>query len=114
MDTPSGPASDMPLHLWVLDPPPLPRNRLTCAIRLIMTIPQFVVLVFVDIAVFFGVIAGWFVALFTRRLPSGLREFVAGVLRWHLRVEGYFFLFLATYPPVRLDGGGGNAGPLCH
>jgi hypothetical protein len=68
-----------------------------------MTIPQFFVLVFVDIAVFFGVIAGWFVALFTGRLPRGLREFVAGVLRWHLRVEGYFFFVTDSYPPFSLD-----------
>lgn len=100
-----GPRSEpsaVPLHLWVLDPPPSPRNRLTCAIRLIMVIPQYVVLAFVGIAAFFAVIAAWFVALVSGRLTGGLREFIAGVLRWNLRVQGYFFFLTDTYPPYSL------------
>ncbi len=101
----SGPPSTpsaIPLHLWVLDPPPSPRNRLTCAIRLIMVIPQSIVLLFVDVAVFFAVIAAWFVALFSGRLAGGLREFIAGALRWNLRVQGYFFFLTDVYPPYSL------------
>jgi hypothetical protein len=93
----------MPLHLWVLDPPPSPRNRLTCAIRLLMVIPQFVVLIFVNIAVFFVVVVAWFAALFSGRVPDGLREFIAGVLRWDLRVQGYFYFLTDTYPPYGLE-----------
>ena len=102
----SGPpptSSAMPLHLWVLDPPPSPRNRLTCAIRLIMVIPQFVVLFFLGIAVFIAVIAAWFMALVNGRLTGGLREFIAGVLRWNLRVQGYFFFLTDNYPPYSLN-----------
>jgi hypothetical protein len=101
----SGPPSTpsaMPLHLWVLDPPPSPRNRLTCAIRLIMVVPQAIVLCFVDIGAFFAVIAAWFVALFSGRLTGGLREFIAGALRWNLRVQGYLFFLTDTYPPFTL------------
>jgi hypothetical protein len=96
--TPSG----MPLHLWVLDPPPSPRDRLTCAIRLIMVIPQILDLFFVNIAAFFAIIAAWFVALFTGRLAGGLREFIVGVLRWNFRVQSYFFFLTDTYPPYSL------------
>ena len=101
----SGPPSaprGVPLHLWVLDPPPSPRNRLTCAVRLVMVIPQAIVLLFVNIAAFFAVIAAWFVALVSGRLAGGLREFIAGVLRWNLRVQGYFFFLSDTYPPYSL------------
>jgi Domain of unknown function (DUF4389) len=98
---PSGPGA-LPLHLWVLDPPPLPRNRVTCAIRLIMVIPQAIVLIFVNIAVFFAVIGAWFVALVNARLAGGLREFIAGVLRWNVRVQSYFFFLTDTYPPYSL------------
>lgn len=101
----SGPLSTpgaMPVHLWVLDPPPLPRNRLTCALRLLMVIPQGIVLFFVNIAAFFAVIAAWFVALLSGRLTGGHREFIAGVLRWNLRVQGYFFFLTDTYPPYSL------------
>ena len=100
----SGPStpSAMPLHLWVLDPPPSPRNRLTCAVRLIMVIPQAIVLCLVNIGAFFAVIAAWFVALFSGRLAGGLREFIAGALRWNVRVQGYFFFLTDTYPPYSL------------
>jgi Domain of unknown function (DUF4389) len=94
--------SAMPLHLWVLDPPPSPRDRFTCAIRLIMVIPQAIVLFFVEIAAFFAVIAAWFVALVTGRLTDGLRDFIAGTLRWSLRVEGYLFFLTDKYPPYSL------------
>ena len=93
----------MPLHLWVLDPPPSPRNRLTCAIRLIWAIPQLFVLLFLNIVAFFAVIAAWFVALFTGRLDGPLREFIAGVLRWNIRVEGYFYFLTDAYPAFSLD-----------
>ena len=92
----------MPLYLWVLDPPPSPRNRLTCAIRLIMVIPQVIVLFLVGIAAFFAIVAGWFAALFTGRLPDGLRGFIAGTLRWDIRLQGYFFFLTDTYPAYSL------------
>jgi uncharacterized protein DUF4389 len=99
---PPGTPSATPVHLWVLDPPPSPRDRLTCAIRLIMVIPQAIVLFIVYIVAFFAVIAAWFVALFSGRLDGGLREFIAGTLRWSLRVLGYFFFLTDTYPPFSL------------
>ncbi len=93
----------VPLHLWVLEPPPSPRNRLTCAIRLIWAIPQLFVLLFLNIVAFFAVVAAWFVALFTGRLDGPLREFIAGVLRWNIRVEGYFYFLTDAYPAFSLD-----------
>lgn len=93
----------MPLGLWVFEPPPAPRNRLTCAIRVIWVIPQFVVLIFVNIAAFFAVIAAWFIALVTGQLPSGLRDFLVGVLRWNIRVQGYFYFLTDAYPPYSLE-----------
>jgi Domain of unknown function (DUF4389) len=93
----------VPLHLWVLEPPPSPRNRLTCAIRLIMVIPQVFVLLLINILGFFAVVAAWFVALFTGRLDGVLREFLAGLLRWNIRVEGYLYFLTDDYPPYGLD-----------
>jgi Domain of unknown function (DUF4389) len=94
--------SSMPLLLWVLDPPPSPRDRLTCAIRLLMVIPQAIVLFFVNLVAFFAVIAAWFVALVSGRLDGGLRDYLAGTVRWNLRVQGYFFFLSDTYPPFSL------------
>ena len=67
-----------------------------------MVIPQVIVLFFVDIVAFLAVIAAWFVALFSGRLDGGLREFIAGTLRWTLRVQAYFFFLTDTYPPFSL------------
>ena len=72
-----------------------------------MVIPQVIVLFFVEIAAFFAILAAWFVALFSGRLPGGLREFIAGTLRWNLRVQGYFFFLTDTYPPYSLGDGDG-------
>jgi hypothetical protein len=67
-----------------------------------MVIPQAIVLIFLDIAALFAVVAAWFIALFSGRLAGGLREFIAGTLRWNLRVQGYFFFLTDTYPPYSL------------
>ncbi len=68
-----------------------------------MVIPQLVVLILLNIVAFFAVVAAWFVALFTGRLDGPLREFIAGVLRWNIRVEGYFFFLTDEYSPFSLD-----------
>ena len=67
-----------------------------------MVIPQFIVLFFVNIAAFFAVIAAWFAALVTGRVPDGLRDFIAGVLRWNIRVQGYLYFLTDAYPPYSM------------
>ena len=47
------------------------QNRLTVAFRIILAIPQIIVLYFLFIAAFVVVVIGWFAALFTGHLPSG-------------------------------------------
>ena len=79
------------------------RNRLTTAFRLILAIPQIIVLVFLGIAVFFVGIVAFFAVLFTGRWPAGLRDFVLGVGRWWLRVNAYILLLTDDYPPFSLD-----------
>jgi hypothetical protein len=68
-----------------------------------MVIPQVFVLILLNIVAFFAVVAAWFVALFTGRLEGQLREFIAGVLRWNIRVEGYLFFLTDEYPSFSLD-----------
>jgi hypothetical protein len=82
---------------------PLPQRRLTVFFRFILAIPQFVVLFFVSIAAGALLIVGWFAALFTGRLPGSIAEFLAGYLRWNMRVTAYTFLITDRYPPFTME-----------
>jgi hypothetical protein len=78
------------------------RNRLTVAFRIILAIPQLVVLALLTIAEIVVVIIAFFAVLFTGRWPAGLREFTVGVMRWWLRADAYLLLLVDEYPPFAL------------
>ena len=68
-----------------------------------LAIPHYIVLLILDLGVFFAVIGAWFAILFTGRYPPEIFNFVAGVVRWHNRVVGYAFILVTDrYPPFRL------------
>jgi hypothetical protein len=89
--------------------PPL-QPRWTILIRLLLVIPQFIVLFFVGIGVFFVAIAAWFTALFTGRVPEGMASFFQSYIRWSARVAAYIELLTAEYPPF--DGQSNAAYPI--
>ncbi len=78
------------------------QNRWTVAFRIILAIPQFIVLYILFIAYFFVMMIGWFAALFTGRLPEWAHTFLGGVIRWYTRVSAYVFLLTDSYPPFTL------------
>jgi hypothetical protein len=78
------------------------RNRLTTGFRLILAIPQLIVLLLLFIALFVVVLIAFFAVLFTGRWPAGLRDFALGVGRWFLRVQAYLLLLTDDYPPFSL------------
>ena len=80
-----------------------PQRRLTVAFRIILAIPQFIVLYFLYIAAFFVLVIGWFGALFMGRLPEWAYSFISGVVRWTTRVYAYMYLLTDQYPPFSLD-----------
>ena len=73
-------------------------------VKWFLAIPHLFVLCFLGIAAWVCVVIAWFAILFTGRYPKALAAFVAGVMRWGVRVCAYAFL-LATddYPPFSLD-----------
>jgi len=75
------------------------RNRLTVAFRIILVIPQVIVLLFLGIAASVVLLIALFAVLFTGRWPEGMRDFVLNVYRWYLRVSTYFLLLTDEYPP---------------
>jgi len=90
-----------PAAIEIVDPAG-PRDRVTVALRILLAIPQFVVLFFVLLAWCFTTIAAWFIILFTGSYPQGLYGFGVGALRWLLRVQAYLLLLVDDYPPFSL------------
>ena len=79
------------------------QNRWTVAFRIILAIPQFIIVTILFIAFFFVMVVGWFAALFTGRLPESAHTFLGGVIRWYTRVTAYVFLLTDRYPPFSFD-----------
>lgn len=94
--------ADYPVHVSI-QPQLDGRNRLTVFFRLFMVIPSaivlYILLVIASILVFFG----WLIALLSGSVPGGIHNFVAGVLRWWVRLTGYMYLLTDQYPPFSLS-----------
>lgn len=79
------------------------QNRVTVLFRIILAIPQIIVLYFLFIAAFFVALIGWFGALFTGRLPQWAYTYLGGLIRWSTRVGAYLFLLTDEYPPFSFE-----------
>lgn len=77
-------------------------SRLTTFFRLLLVIPQAIVLYFVGIVTAIITFFAWWAVLFTGKYPKGLFEFASGSLRWGTRVSGYVYLLTDKYPPFSL------------
>lgn len=102
---PDAPASH-PIHLVVTDD--LQRNRVTVFFRLFLALPHFVWVALWGVAVFFAVIAAWFVGIFTGRVPDGIHDFIARWVRYVAHVNAYFSLAADPFP----DFGGAPGYPV--
>jgi hypothetical protein len=79
-------------------------NRWMPLVKWILAIPHFIVLFFLNLVVIGGVIAAWFVILFTGRYPRSIFSFVEGVFRWNNRVTAYAAIMTTDqYPPFSFD-----------
>jgi hypothetical protein len=82
---------------------PARQRRWTVLLRLILFIPQYVVLLIIGIAYLVVLVIGWFAALFMGRLPEWAHRFISGFVRWQTRVGAYFFLLTDRYPPFSFE-----------
>ncbi|MEV7782204.1 DUF4389 domain-containing protein [Kitasatospora sp. NPDC088351] len=88
--------------LPVLDmPAPAPQNRLTVLVRVLLLIPQFVVVWVLSVVAFFVAVAGWFVALVLGRLPGFAAVYLTNYVPYETRVNAYLLLTVDRYPPFR-------------
>jgi uncharacterized protein DUF4389 len=90
-----------PATLTVIDPPGR-RNRLTVGFRIILAIPQLIVLFFLMFAWWVTAVVAWLLILITGTYPQGLYTFGVGALQWLVRVEAYVLLLTDEYPPFSL------------
>lgn len=87
---------DHPIRLVVTDD--LKRSRLTVFFRLLLAIPHFVWLYLWGIAATIVWIVAWFAALFTKRVPGGMHNFLAGFVRYQVHVFAYILIAANPYP----------------
>jgi hypothetical protein len=78
------------------DPHDLRRSRVTVFFRILLALPHLVWLTLWAIALFFAVIANWFVTLITGTPSRPLHRFAAAWIRYRLHV--YAFLYLVANP----------------
>ena len=102
---PEAPVSH-PIHVVVTDD--LQRNRVTVFFRFFLALPHFIWVALWGIAVFFAVIAAWFVGIFTGRVPDGIHDFIARWVRYATHVNAYFSLAADPFP----DFGGAPGYPV--
>ncbi len=85
-----------PVRIVVTDD--LERPRLTVLFRLLLAIPHFVWLLLWSVATVFAVLAAWFAALATGRVPSGLHRFLAAYVRYLLHLLAFLHLVGRRFP----------------
>jgi len=80
--------------------PAVPQARWKTLLRLILAIPAYVfAYVLSQIAQLIALI-GWFAAVFTGRMPRGLRDLIAYALRYQAQTTGYLYLLTSRYPSL--------------
>src|SRR5436190_1648895 len=79
-------------------------SRWKVLLKWLFAIPQFIVIYLLQIVLGVMALIAFFTILFTGRYPRGLFDFVAGAIRWTLRVDNYArWLMTDRYPPFSLE-----------
>lgn len=94
---------DYPVALTVDKPAGAVRDPLSVGLRLILIIPQIIVLAVITFIWAVTAIVAWFAILFSGSYPEGLYQFGVGALRWTTRANAYALLVVDEYPPFSLD-----------
>ena len=78
--------------------PPEEQNRLTVFFRVILAIPALLLANILSQLNQLLAVFSWFIALFTGRVPEGLRNFAALAIRIETQTWGYVMLLTGRYP----------------
>jgi hypothetical protein len=92
----TGTQGSYPIDLEIASPEP--QSRLTVFFRIILAIPAlFVTNILSNLSHLLAVFS-WFIALFTGRVPEGLRNFAVLALRFETQTYAYVMLLTGRYP----------------
>jgi hypothetical protein len=78
--------------------PPAPQRRAITFFRLLLALPAFVLAGGLALALFVAGFLGWFAALFTGRMPEGLRDLGAVSIRYAAQTNAYAAVLTDRYP----------------
>ncbi len=80
--------------------PPAPQVRWKTALRLVLAIPAFVLARVLSVVIQLVAFIGWFAALFTARMPKGMRDLAAYCIRYEAQTYAYLLLLTDRYPSL--------------
>ena len=78
--------------------PPAQQHRAITFFRLFLAVPAFLLSTALDAALFVVGFLGWFAALFTGRMPEGLRNLGAVAIRYSAQTHAYAAVLTDRYP----------------
>ena len=111
----TNPATDFPVRVHCDRPErssrPLVLTGVLLFVKALLLLPHFIVLWFLQIAGFVVAYVGYFVVLFTGKLPERMFTFMAGVLQWYTRTSAWLFGLTDVYPPFSLAIDQAGTGP---
>ncbi len=73
-------------------------NRLAVLFRLFLAIPAFIVAEVAGWGIGIAALVIWLIVLIAGRMPDTLYQALAAILRYLIRLQGYWLLLTATYP----------------
>lgn len=99
----TGTAGTYPVDVEIAEPEP--QRRLGIFLRGLLALPALLIATVLSYALGAVGLLGWFAALVTGRMPAGLRDLGAYVVRYTAQMYGYAALVTSTYPDSspRLD-----------
>lgn len=87
-----------PYPLQIAIDPPERQPRLLTLFRLVLALPAFLVAALLGYLLLLIGLLGWFAALVTGRMPTGLRNAGAAAIRYVAQTYAYIFLLTPQYP----------------
>ena len=94
---------DRPYGADLVVAPPLPQNRWKTGFRAILGIPALIVAQVLGYVLEIIAFIAWIVCLFLGRVPVGLRDLIAWIVRFTAQTHGYMAMLTDRYPSFSTD-----------